>query len=72
MNADLRITLQHCLQTKTRQIAHYNVNGLGQGFSIAEYKKRCWILDASILFLTSIKYLVSRIILIKYSNNRGF
>jgi len=29
---DLRITLQHCLQTKTRQIAHYNVNGLGQGF----------------------------------------
>jgi hypothetical protein len=30
--ADLRITLQHCLQTKTRQIAHYNVNGLGQGW----------------------------------------
>ena len=29
--AYLRITLQHCLQTKTRQIAHYNVNGLGQG-----------------------------------------
>ena len=28
--ADLKITLQHCLQTKTRQIAHYNVNGLGQ------------------------------------------
>jgi hypothetical protein len=34
--ADLRITLQHCLQTKTRQIAHYNVNGLGQGLQIAE------------------------------------
>jgi len=29
--ANLRITLQHCLQAKTRQIAHYNVNGLGQG-----------------------------------------
>ncbi len=29
--ANLRITLQHCLQTKTRQMAHYNVNGLGQG-----------------------------------------
>ena len=28
---DLKISLQHCLQTKTRQIAHYNVNGLGQG-----------------------------------------
>ncbi len=40
MNADLRITLQHFLQIKTRQIAHYNVNGLGQGFSIAEYKKK--------------------------------
>ena len=31
LGADLRITLQHCLQTKTRQIAYYNVNGLGQG-----------------------------------------
>jgi hypothetical protein len=34
--ADLGITLQHCLQTKTRQIAHYNVNGLGQGLQIAD------------------------------------
>ena len=32
--ANLRITLQHCLQAKTRQIVHYNVNGLGQGFLI--------------------------------------
>ena len=36
LGADLRITLQHCLQTKTRQIAHYNVNGLGQGLRNAE------------------------------------
>ena len=38
--ADLGIILQYCLQTKTRQIAHYNVNGLGQGLQIAEYKKK--------------------------------
>jgi hypothetical protein len=36
--ADLRITLQHYMQTKTRQIAHYNVNGLGQGLQNAELK----------------------------------
>jgi hypothetical protein len=33
--ADLSITLQHCLQTKTRQIARYNVDGLGQGLQIS-------------------------------------
>jgi hypothetical protein len=38
--ADLRITLQHCLQTKTRQIAHYNVNGMGQGLRNAELKSQ--------------------------------
>ena len=36
--ADLRITLQHCMQTKTRQIAHYNVNGLGQGLQNVELR----------------------------------
>jgi len=38
--ADLRIILQHCLQTQTRQIAHYNVNGLGQGFRMSELKSK--------------------------------
>ena len=29
--ADLRITSQYCMKAKTRQKAHYNMNGLGQG-----------------------------------------
>jgi len=41
--ADLGIILQYCLQTKTRQIAHCNVNGLGQG--LQNIRKRCWIQD---------------------------
>ncbi len=38
--ADLRITLQHCLQTKIRQIAHYNVNGPGQGLQNVKLKPK--------------------------------